>query len=150
MLLTAFLTVAALCFALVFFITVALPACTLLLLWVKVKRSRRLQAFNDGLPNLIDLIARALRAGHSVQQAIEVVVEQSRDPIREEFAQVHQEQKLGVPFREAMIALSSRVPLQDLRFMVTATLVQKETGGDLIQILERTAHVIRYFFIVMG
>ncbi len=128
----------------------AVPGCTLPLLWLKMKRSRRMKAFNDGLPNMIDLIARALRAGHSVQQAFEVVAEQSRDPIREEFAQVSQEQKLGVPFREALMALGDRVPLQDLRFMITATLVQKETGGDLIQILERTAHVIRERLRVLG
>ncbi len=128
----------------------ALPGCVFPLLWLKLKRSRRLKAFNDGLPNTIDLIARALRAGHSVQQALEVVAEQSRDPIREEFAQVSQEQKLGIPFREALIALGARVPLQDLRFMITATLVQKETGGDLIQILERTAHVIRERLRVLG
>lgn len=128
----------------------ALPGSMLPLLWLIVKRARRLKAFNAELPNTIDLIARALRAGHSVQQALEVVAEQTRDPIREEFAQVHQEQKLGVPFRDALMALGERVPLQDLRFMVTATLVQKETGGDLIQILERTAHVIRERLRVLG
>ena len=128
----------------------AVPSCGLPLLWLKMKRTRRLNAFNDGLPNTIDLIARALRAGHSVQQAFEVVAEQTRNPIAEEFAQVHQEQRLGIPFRDALLALGDRVPVQDLRFLITATLVQKETGGDLIQILERTAHVIRERLRVMG
>lgn len=120
----------------------ALGACVPAL-WLRHKRNRRLAAFNLSLPNAIELMVRALHAGHSVQQMLDVVAEQTRLPICGEFAQVQQEQRLGVPFREAMLALSQRMPSKDLRFVVTAILVQKETGGDLTEILDRTAFVIR-------
>ena len=110
---------------------------------LRIKRSRRVAALEKALPETIELMARALRAGHSVQQMLEVVALETHDPIRSEFARVHKEQKLGVPFRDAMQQLAKRIPSQDLRFVVTAILVQKETGGDLIEILDRTALVIR-------
>lgn len=88
------------------------------------------------------MMARALRAGHSVPQMLELAADQSKDPLREDFAQLSREQRLGVPLRDALLGLSRRVPLADLRFLVSAILIQKETGGDLIQILERTASLI--------
>ena len=119
-------------------VTALLPAFVL-----RLKRNRRIAALEESLPETIELMARALRAGHSVQQMLEVVALETHDPIRSEFAHVHKEQKLGIPFRDAMQSLADRVPSQDLRFVVTAILVQKETGGDLIEILDRTALVIR-------
>lgn len=116
-------------------------------LWFRQKRKRRLAAFERGLPDAIDLMVRALRAGHSVQQMLDVVAEQTRPPLTGEF---EQEQRLGVPFRDAMLALSRRVPSKDLRFVVTAILVQKETGGDLTEILDRTCFVIRERLRVLG
>ncbi len=116
---------------------------TLPWLWLRHRRSVRMEAFRQALPDAIDLMARALRAGHSVQQTMELIAEQSPQPLAAEFAQVHQEQMFGVPFRDTLLHMSSRVESQDLHFVVTAILVQKETGGDLIEILDRTTALIR-------
>jgi tight adherence protein B len=110
---------------------------------LKFKCSRRLKAFNTALPDAIDLMARALRAGHSMSSAIEVIAEQSAQPVAGEFFQVYQQQKFGLRFRDALLQMSDRVPSRDLQFLITAILVQKETGGDLTEILDRTSHVIR-------
>jgi tight adherence protein B len=110
---------------------------------LKFQRSRRIKAFDKGLPDAIDIMGRALKAGHSVASAIEVVAEQAPQPISDEFATVSQEQSLGIPFRESLMNFSGRVESQDLQFLITAMLVQKETGGNLIDILDRTSHVIR-------
>jgi tight adherence protein B len=110
---------------------------------LRFQRSRRMKALNDALPATIDLMARALRAGHSMSSAIEVIAEQSAEPLASEFQQVAQQQKLGMPFRDAVLQLTDRIPSKDLHFVVTAILVQKETGGDLTEILDRTVEIIR-------
>lgn len=110
---------------------------------LRFKRGRRLKAFNDALPDAIDLMARALRAGRSVASSIEVVAEQGQEPVASEFSQVFKQQNFGLPFRESLIAMSERVDSKDLQFLITAMLVQKETGGNLTEILDRAAHVIR-------
>ncbi|HEY0785122.1 MAG TPA: type II secretion system F family protein, partial [Acidobacteriaceae bacterium] len=110
---------------------------------LKFKRSRRLKKFSVAMPDAIDLMARSLRAGHSIGAAIEMVGEQSVEPLAGEFARVFQQQRFGLRFRDALIEMSDRVPLPDLHFLVTAILVQRETGGDLTEILDRTTHVIR-------
>ena len=111
--------------------------------WLVIQRRRRVRAFNAALSDAIDLLARALRAGHSVGSAIEMVGEQSPQPLGAEFMQVFQEQRLGLPFRDALEQMGERIPSRDLSFLVTAILIQKETGGDLTEVLDRTAHVIR-------
>src|ERR1700724_2003245 len=108
-----------------------------------IKRSRRITAFNTALPDAIDLMARALRAGHSMGSSLELIGEQSPAPLGAEFLQVFQQQRCGIPFRDALLQMGGRVPSQDLQFLITAILVQKETGGDLTEILTRTTHVIR-------
>jgi tight adherence protein B len=108
-----------------------------------VQKGRRLKKFDVGLPDSIELMARALRAGHSMASAIEVMAEQSPEPLGSEFAVVFQQQKFGIPFRDAILQLGERVPSKDLHFLITAILVQKETGGDLTEILDRTTYVIR-------
>jgi tight adherence protein B len=110
---------------------------------LKFQKSRRMKKFDTALPDAIELIARALRAGHSMASSIEVVAEQSVEPLKSEFAVVFQQQKFGIPFRDALLQLGDRVPSRDLHFLITAILVQKETGGDLTEILDRTTHVIR-------
>jgi tight adherence protein B len=116
----------------------AIPYCVF-----RFRRSRRLKAFNASLPDAIDLTARALRAGHAMGSAIEMVAEQMPEPLAFEFVQVYQQQRLGLQFRDALLQMGARVPSRDLQFLITAILVQKETGGDLTEILDRTAHVIR-------
>ncbi len=110
---------------------------------LRFQRSKRTNKFSIALPDAIELMARALRAGHSMSSSIEIVAEQSAEPLASEFAIVFQQQKFGIPFRDAILQLGDRVPSKDLHFLITAILVQKETGGDLTEILDRTTDVIR-------
>lgn len=107
------------------------------------KRRIRFRKFAALLPAAIDLMARSLRAGQALPFAIEMVGTEIADPLGAEFRRASDEQGFGLPFREAMINLSRRNPLQDLQFVVTAMLVQKETGGNLAQILDKTSFIIR-------
>ncbi|HUD23646.1 MAG TPA: type II secretion system F family protein [Acidobacteriaceae bacterium] len=127
-----------------------LPACGATLVGAVIpyallrrKRGRRLKAFNTALPDAIDLMARSLRAGHSMNSSIELIAEQSTEPLASEFIQVFKQQRLGLHFRDALLQMGIRIPSRDLQFLITAILVQKETGGDLTEILDRAAHVIR-------
>jgi tight adherence protein B len=110
---------------------------------LRMKRGRRLKAYNTALPDAIDLMARSLRAGHSMNSSIELIAEQSPEPLSSEFVQVYKQQRLGLHFRDALLQMGGRIPSRDLQFLITAILVQKETGGDLTEILDRAAHVIR-------
>ena len=110
---------------------------------LKWKASKRLKAVTAALPDAADLMSRALRAGHSVTQAIEALGEQAPEPMATEFAKVFQQQKLGIPLRDVLVDLSLRLPSRDLHFLVTAILVQRETGGDLAEILDRTTETLR-------
>ena len=107
------------------------------------KRSRRVAAFGAALPDAIDMMGRALRAGHAMSASINIVAEQSSEPVRSEFSEVFKQQNFGLPLRDAMAQMLDRVPSQDLRVMVTGMLVQKETGGNLAEILDRTSATIR-------
>ena len=123
-----------------------LPAIALALsplLLLRWQRSRRLRTFTRHLPDAIDLMARALRAGHSVSAAIEIVGDESPEPVRSEFREVYRQQVFGLPTREALLQLGQRIPLPELNFVITAMLLQKETGGNLVELLEHTAAVIR-------
>jgi len=111
--------------------------------FLRFQKSRRLDKFNLALPDAIDLMSRALRAGHSTGSSIEVIAQQSPEPLASEFDTCFQQQKFGIPFRDALLAMGARVPSDDLQFLITAVLVQKETGGDLTDILDRTTLVIR-------
>ena len=121
----------------VFAVTAGLP-----LIALRFLRSRRVKRFEAVLPDAIQLMARSLRAGHSVSAAIEMVGEQAAHPLADEFLQVSQQQRLGLMARDTLAQLANRVPSQDLRFLVTAIQVQRENGGDLTEVLDRTAHVI--------
>ena len=112
-------------------------------LYLGFKKASRVKAFNLALPDAMDLMARSLRAGHSMSSAVEIVAEQSPEPLAGEFDRVFQQQKFGLRFRDALLELGERVPSTDLQFLITAILVQRETGGDLIDILDRTTAVIR-------
>jgi tight adherence protein B len=107
------------------------------------KRKRRISAFNAVLAESIDMLARALRAGHSVASGMEMLAENAREPAGSEFREIFNQQNLGLPMREALMQLMDRVPSADLRVLVTAILVQKDTGGNLAEILDRTVFVIR-------
>lgn len=106
-------------------------------------RARRLRRFTEQLPEAIDLMSRGLRAGQALPATIETVAQECDEPLRSIFRRAADEQSFGLPFREAMLNISRRVPATDLQFLVTAILVQKETGGNLAQILDKASHVIR-------
>ncbi len=111
--------------------------------YLLMKRKARLNRFEAVLPDAIDLMGRALRAGHAVTAAIEMVAREIPDPVGAEFRRVFEEQNFGLPIREALVNFAKRVPVPDLRFLVTAMLVQKETGGNLAEVLDKTGAVIR-------
>ncbi len=110
---------------------------------LRYQRARRLKEFNRHLPDAIDLMSRALRAGHSLTAAIDIVSEEAAEPLRSEFREVYRQQNFGLPLREALAQLAHRIPLPELHFLITAILLQKETGGNLVEVLERTTAVIR-------
>ncbi|HET9839523.1 MAG TPA: type II secretion system F family protein [Candidatus Angelobacter sp.] len=112
-------------------------------LYLMQKRTRRLRRFTEQLPEAIDLMSRGLRAGQALPATIETVAQECDDPLRSVFRRAADEQSFGLPFREAMLNISRRVPVPDLQFLITAILVQKETGGNLAQILDKASHVIR-------
>ncbi len=118
-------------------------SCALPILALRAKGAHRLKKFNQKLPDGLDLMARALRAGHSVAAAIEIVAQEGGEPLRSEFREVYKQQSFGLPQRDALLQLGRRVPSADLQIVITAMLVQKETGGNLVDILERTTAVLR-------
>jgi tight adherence protein B len=107
------------------------------------RRSRRVATFSSALPEAIDMMARALRAGHSMSAAIEMVSVDAPDPVGSEFGEVFRQQNFGLPLREALMQMLDKVPSQDLRVLVTAIIVQRDTGGNLIELLDRSAFLIR-------
>jgi tight adherence protein B len=114
------------------------------------KKKRRIDAFNRILPDAIDMMARSLRAGHSMVAAISIVAEHAAEPVGSEFAEVFRKQNFGLPLRDALTQLLERIPSQDLRVVVTGILVQKDTGGNLAEILDRTVRVIRERLRIQG
>ena len=118
--------------------------------WLLMKRSARLKAFAAQLPDAMELTARALRAGHSLAAGMHVVAEEMPDPIAKEFRRVYDEQNLGIPLEEALKGVIERVPNLDLRFFVTSVIIQRQTGGDLAEILDRIGHVVRERFKILG
>ena len=106
--------------------------------------------FEELLPEAIDLMSRGLKAGHAVNSAIEMVSQETPEPVGTEFRRIFEEQNFGLPMREALINMAKRVPLEDVQFLVTAMLVQRETGGNLAEILDKTTYVIRERFRLRG
>lgn len=114
------------------------------------RRHRRLRAFEKNFPEAIDLLARAVRAGHALNSGMEIVGQEMADPIASEFRKTFGEQRLGLQFREALLNLSIRVPTPDVRFFVTALVIQDETGGNLAEILGNLSSTIRDRFRIRG
>lgn len=119
-------------------------------LWVLERRHHRSRAFLRGFPDALTLLTGALRAGLSFTAAMQVVSEEAPEPVRGEFAIVVEEQALGMELRESLERLCRRVESLDLRFFVTAVLLQRETGGNLAEVLSNTAALIRDRFRVLG
>jgi tight adherence protein B len=113
-------------------------------------RNRRKKQFGRQLPEALELVARALRAGHSLASGFHLVASEMADPIASEFGRCYEEQNLGIPMDEALDSLASRVPNLDLRFFATAVILQRQTGGDLAEILDKIGHLIRERFKIWG
>ena len=118
--------------------------------WLLHKRSRRLKTFASQLPESLELVARALRAGHSLAAGLHVVAEEMPQPVADEFNRVYEEQNLGIPIDDALRSMCERVPNLDLRFFVTSVCIQRTTGGDLAEILDKIGYVIRERFRILG
>ena len=114
------------------------------------KRKKRFDAFLEHLPDALDLMSRALSAGHAFSEAMHMVSAEMPEPIATEFRKTYEEQNLGLSLKLALENLTQRIPLLDLRMCVTAVLIQRETGGSLAEILEKVAYTIRERFRIMG
>lgn len=114
--------------------------------WVLFRRSKRFERFIQGLPEALDLMVSALRAGHSFHAAMGLVARECADPIGSEFKLCFEEQNYGLELKGALDNLQDRVPLQDLRIATTAIMIQKESGGNLAEVLEKVSSVIRERF----
>ena len=128
----------------IFFMSAAVP-----FLHIAIKRRKRLLKFNSQLPDTLDLLSRSLAVGHAFSEALHQVASEMPDPIATEFRATFEEQKLGLSTKVALDRMVDRVPLPDLRLCIVAIHIQRETGGNLAEILERVANTIRDRFKLM-
>lgn len=113
-------------------------------------RKRRLAKFGRQMPEALELLGRSLRAGHSLANGFGLVGSEMDEPIAKEFRRVFEEQNFGIPLEEALEDLSARVPNMDLRFFATAVILQRTTGGDLSEILDKIGHLVRERLQILG
>ena len=126
-----------------FSLPIAAAAAAIPFVVVTIKRQMRLRKFEEHFPEALDLLGRAVRAGHAFTTGLEMISKESPEPLAGEFRTTFEEQNFGLPLRDALLNLTERVPIIDVRFFVTALLIQKETGGNLAEILDGLARVIR-------
>jgi tight adherence protein B len=117
--------------------------------FVSYRRTKRFQKFEELFPEAIDTLARAVRAGHAFTTALELISNEVADPVSSEFRKLFEEQKFGMPVRDALLNLTERVPLVDVKFFVTAVMLQRETGGNLAEILDNLSYMIRERFKIL-
>jgi tight adherence protein B len=127
----------------------ALAGLSLPTLFLMRKRSLRLHKFEEMFPEALDLLSRAVKAGHAFQTAMNMAAEELPDPVGPEFRKTFDQQNFGLPLRDALNAMSERIPIIDVKFFVTAVLIQRETGGNLSEILDNLSHVVRERFKVL-
>ncbi|HXH05194.1 MAG TPA: type II secretion system F family protein [Vicinamibacterales bacterium] len=112
-------------------------------------RTRRFRKFEEQFPEALDLVARALKAGHGFASGLKMVAEELDEPVGPEFRKTFDEQNFGLPLKDALQNLTDRIPLLDVKFFATAVLIQRDTGGNLAEILENLAHVVRERFKIL-
>jgi tight adherence protein B len=117
--------------------------------YVSYRRNQRFKKFEELFPEAIDTLARAVRAGHAFTTALEMISDEVAEPVSTEFRVLFEEQKFGLPVRDALMNLTERVPLVDIKFFVTAVMLQRETGGNLAEILDNLSYVIRERFKIL-
>jgi len=127
----------------------ALVGFMLPLMFLKYRAAKRLKRFEEQFPEALDLLSRAIRAGHAFQTAMGMVADEMPDPVGPEFKKAFDQQNFGLPVKEALNQLAERVTLLDVRFFVTAVTIQRETGGNLAEILDNLAHVVRERFKIL-
>ncbi len=126
----------------------ALAAGALPYAYVNHRAGRRMGLFEEQLPDAIDLIGRAMRAGHPLSAGLKMVGDEALEPLAGEFRRVFEEQRFGMPFDEALLGLCDRIPITDVRILVMAIMVQREVGGNLAEVLDKIAYVIRQRFTI--
>lgn len=119
-------------------------------LWLLMRRKRRMKQFGAQLPEALEMLSRALRAGQSLGFGFSMVANEMGAPLGKEFSRVFEEQNLGIPMEESLLGMTNRVPNLDLRFFVTAVILQRQTGGDLAEILDKIGELIRERFRIWG
>ncbi len=134
---------------------VAVPVCafvmgTLPFFWLVMRKKKRVKNFMTQMPDALELVGRALRAGHGLASGLHMVAEEMPPPISVEFGRIFEEQNLGIPIEDALRSMSERVPTMDVRFFVTAVVIQRSTGGDLAEVLDKIGRIIRERFQIMG
>jgi tight adherence protein B len=117
--------------------------------FLRMKRTKRLRKFEEAFPEALDLMARALKAGHAFASGLKMVADEMEEPVGPEFRKTFDEQNFGLPLKDALTNLTLRIPSLDVRFFSTAVLIQRETGGNLSEILENLAHVVRERFKIL-
>ena len=119
-------------------------------LWVRRKQKKRIRDFEQQLPDAIDMLVSAMKAGYSFQAATQFIGEEIIDPLGPEFARFYDEQRLGVDVRSALLGMQTRLESLDLKMFVTAVLIQRETGGNLGEVLSNLADLIRQRIAMRG
>lgn len=114
------------------------------------QRARRFARFQRNFPEAIDLLTRSVRAGHAFTVGLEMISKELPEPVAGEFRTTFDEYNFGLPLREALVHLTERMPLDDVRFFATAMLIQKESGGNLAELLESLARITRERFKILG
>ena len=117
--------------------------------WLRGRRRKRVRKFEEQFPEAIDLLGRAIRAGHPLSAGIGMVAEESPEPIASEFRQAFEEQRFGLPFDDALLGLADRNDLMDVRIFVSAVLIQREVGGNLAEVLDKIAQTVRARFTIL-
>jgi tight adherence protein B len=135
--------------ALLFVLVGAVVGAVIPFSYASYRRTKRFQKFEELFPDAIDTLARAVRAGHAFTTALELIASEIAEPVAGEFRMLFEEQKFGLPVRDALMNLTERMPLVDVKFFVTAVMLQRETGGNLAEILDNLSYVIRERFKIM-
>jgi tight adherence protein B len=118
--------------------------------WLLRRRSKRISQFVASMPEAVELVSRALRAGHGLASGLHLVAEEMKGPIADEFNRVFEEQNLGIPIEMSLRNMADRIPVMDVRFFVIAVVIQRSTGGDLAEVLDKIGRLIRQRFELRG
>jgi tight adherence protein B len=119
-------------------------------LWLQHRKKKRVRLFLDAMPEAVELISRALRAGHGLASGLRLVSEEMKGPISDEFGRIFEEQNLGIPIELSLRGMADRIPAMDVRFFVIAVIIQRATGGDLAEVLDKIGKLIRQRFELYG